>query len=263
MRIVVKIGTSTVIRREDNSSVNIGLLDRLSKVLSDLRGAGHQIILVSSGAIAVGSIKLKLAERPTTLRMKQAAAAIGQLELMHLYDKFFGEYGQSVAQILLTDTDVDSLTRRAHLLNTFDALLELGVIPIVNENDSVSANEIETGDFRVLGDNDTLSAIVAALINADLLLLLSDVDALYDSDPHTNPKAVPFREVRGLAELEKLRTVAGSAGTWGTGGMATKLNAAQKAMENGIAMYIQDGENVDKIYSMVSGEQTGTRFFPK
>jgi glutamate 5-kinase len=195
--------------------------------------------------------------------MKQAAAAIGQLELMHLYDKLFGEYGTTIGQILLTDTDVDSLARRAHLVNTFDALLELGVIPIVNENDSVSASEIETGDYRVLGDNDTLSAIVAVLINADMLILLTDVDALYDADPRIHSEAKPIREVKGLAELEKLKPLAGNGGNWGTGGFLTKLNAAEIALKNGITMYISDGKDVDSIYAMCGGEQIGTRFFPE
>ncbi|MDR0937601.1 MAG: glutamate 5-kinase [Oscillospiraceae bacterium] len=260
MRVVIKIGTSTI--TNENRSVNVGLLDRLALVLSHLRGQGQQVILVSSGAIAVGANKLRLQERPSELRMKQAVAAIGQLELMHLYDKLFGEYGTVIGQILLTDTDVDSLARRAHLVNTFDALLELGVIPIVNENDSVSASEIETGDFRVLGDNDTLSAIVAVLVKADMLILLTDVDALYDADPRVNPGAKPIREVHGLAELEKLKPLAGNGGTWGTGGFLTKLNAAEIALKNNITMYISDGKDLNGIYEMCGGGKVGTRFSP-
>ena len=183
-RLVIKVGTSTLLRQ--GGGVNLREMDALARVLSDLKNMGHQVILVSSGAIGVGAGKLGLKERPTQLRFKQAAAAAGQCELMHLYDKFFGEYGQAVAQILLTDEDVDHPVRAEHLSGTFEALLELGCIPVVNENDSVSAAEIETGQKKVLGDNDTLSAIVTQIIQADALIILSDIDGLYTADPATD-----------------------------------------------------------------------------
>jgi glutamate 5-kinase len=164
---------------------------------------GNEVILVSSGAIGVGTNKLKLTDRPRELRMKQAVAAVGQCELMHLYDKFFGEYGQTVGQILLTSEDVERKASAVRLTNTFESLLELGVIPIVNENDSVSSAEIETGKNKVLGDNDTLSSIVAVLCKADLLVLLSDIEGLYDSDPKKNPNAKLISEVRAVTEIRQ------------------------------------------------------------
>ena len=209
IRLVVKVGTSTLTR--DNGSINLRSVDLLARTLSDLHGQGNQIILVSSGAIGVGVGKLGLEKKPDQLRMKQAAAAVGQCELLHLYDKFFGEYGPTVAQILLTDEDVEHPVRAEHLTNTFSALLELGCIPIVNENDSVSSAEIETGRCKVLGDNDTLSAIVARLVRADLLVLLSDIEGLYDRDPHQDPDARLIHRVRAVTP--ELRASAGGAGT--------------------------------------------------
>jgi glutamate 5-kinase len=256
-RAVVKLGTTTIMR-EDTLTVNLRLLDQVARVLSDIRGSGWDIILVSSGAIAVGSNKLRFAARPDELRMKQAAAAVGQLELMHLYDKLFGEYGQTVAQILLTDEDVANPERRENLRSTFGALLELGVIPVVNENDSVSTSEVETGSARVLGDNDTLSAIVATLVGADKLILLSDVDKLYDSDPRHNPDAKAITEIREITP--EIRAIAGDGGKWGTGGMKTKLLAGELALENGIEMTITHGKNVESIYGILEGEHIGTLF---
>ena len=256
-RIVVKVGTSTLTR--DSGALNLRNMEHLARTLSDLRGLGHEIILVSSGAIGVGVGKLGLPERPNELRMKQAAAAVGQCELMHLYDKFFGEYGCTVAQILLTGEDVEDAARGEHLGNTFSALLELGCIPIVNENDSVSSAEIETGKCKVLGDNDTLSAIVARLCGADLLVLLSDIDGLYSADPHKDPNAVLIERVAEITP--ELRSMAGGAGTWrGTGGMATKLMAARTAMRAGIDMIITNGANMEALYDIVEGKPVGTRF---
>ena len=221
-RIVVKVGTSTLTR--DTGSLNLHNMDILARTLSDLKGMGHEIVLVSSGAIGIGTTKLRLGARPTELRVKQAAAAVGQCMIMHIYDKLFSEYNRVVAQILLTGEDVDAPVRSEHLHNTFAALLELGVIPVVNENDSVSSAEIETGKCKVLGDNDTLSAMVARLCGADLLVLFSDIDGLYDADPHKNPDARLIHTVRAITP--ELRAMAGGAGTWrGTGGMATKLSA--------------------------------------
>lgn len=257
LRVVVKVGTSTLIR--DNGAPNLHNMDHLARTLSDLYGMGHEVILVSSGAIGVGTGKLNLSRRPQELRMKQAVAAVGQCELMHLYDKLFGEYGRTVAQILLTGEDVEDEARREHLGNTFSALLELGCIPIVNENDSVSSAEIETGKCKVLGDNDTLSAIVACLCGADLLVLLSDIDGLYTADPRKDPDAVLIERVDAITP--ELRAAAGGAGTWrGTGGMATKLSAAQTAMAAGVDMVITNGAHVDALYDIVEGKPVGTRF---
>ena len=256
-RIVVKVGTSTLTR--ENGSRNLRSMDRLARVLSDLKGMGHEVILVSSGAIGIGTGKLGLARRPSELRMKQAAAAVGQCEMMHIYDQFFSDYGQTVAQILLTGTDVEDPERAAHLAGTFSALLELGVIPVVNENDSVSADEIETGQARVLGDNDTLSAVVARLCGADLLVLLSDIDGLYDADPHRNPEAKLISRVTEITP--EIRALAGGVGSkWGTGGMSTKIAAAERAMEAGIEMVVANGQNMDALYDIVEGGAIGTRF---
>ena len=257
LRVVVKVGTSTLTR--ENGSANLFNMDHLARTLSDLAGMGHEIILVTSGAIGIGTGKLHLKERPTQLRQKQAAAAVGQCEMMHLYDKFFGEYGRSVAQILLTGEDVENPGRAEHLANTFEALLEYGCIPVVNENDSVSSAEIETGSGRVLGDNDTLSAIVARLCRADLLVLLSDIDGLYNADPRTHADAELIHRVSEITP--ELREAAGGAGTWrGTGGMATKLHAAEIAMEGGIDMVIANGARLESLYEIISGEDVGTRF---
>ena len=260
LRMVVKVGTSTLTR--DNGSMNLRAIDRLAMVLADLHGQGHQVSLVSSGAIGVGVGKLGLGQRPRALRMKQAVAAVGQCELMHIYDKFFGEYGATVAQILLTDEDVDDPRRAEHLENTFEALLELGCIPVVNENDSVSSAEIETGRAKVLGDNDTLSAIVARLCRADLLVLLSDIDGLYDKDPHRYPDAKLVSLVTEVTD--ELRAAAGGAGTArGTGGMQTKLDAAQLATSAGVDMVIANGTRPEKLYDIAMGADVGTRFQAK
>lgn len=256
-RIVVKVGTSTLLR--PGGGINLRRMDGLTRVLSDLKNMGNEVILVSSGAIGIGTGKLGMKERPSELRRKQAAAAVGQCEMMHLYDKFFGEYGQTVAQILLTDEDVDDAVRAEHLSGTFTALLELGCIPVVNENDSVSSSEIETGQKKVLGDNDTLSAIVAGLCGADLLVLLSDIDGLYDADPHQNPGAKLIHRVEVITpEIEGL---AGGGGTqWGTGGMYTKLTAARRAMARGIDMVIANSDRLDALYDIAEGKDVGTRF---
>ncbi|WP_243413496.1 glutamate 5-kinase [Pseudoflavonifractor phocaeensis] len=257
LRLVVKVGTSTL--TQSSGSLNLYNMDHLARVLADLRGKGHEVVLVSSGAIGIGTKKLRLEARPTELRMKQATAAVGQCMMMHIYDKLFSEYNRTVAQILLSGEDVDAPVRSAHLRNTFEALLELGVIPVVNENDSVSSAEIETGKCKVLGDNDTLSAMVARLCHADLLVLLSDIDGLYDADPRTHPEARLIHQVTDITP--ELRAMAGGAGTWrGTGGMATKLNAAQLAMDAGIDMVIANGKNMEALYGIVDGQDIGTRF---
>ena len=256
-RIVVKVGTSTL--THDSGNLDLRSMEHLVRTLSDLSGMGHEIILVTSGAIAVGTAKLGLSERPRELRMKQATAAVGQCRMMHLYDKLFSEYNRSMAQILLTGDDVEEEDRAEHLRGTFSALMEMGVIPVVNENDSVSSAEIETGHHKVLGDNDTLSAIVAKLCKADLLVLLSDIDGLYDADPKTHPNAKLLHHVEELTP--EIYEMAGGAGSWrGTGGMATKLSAARIATEAGCDMVITNGERMEDLYGIVAGEDIGTRF---
>lgn len=257
LRVVIKVGTSTL--THDTGRLNLHNMELLSRTLSDLEGMGHEVVLVSSGAIGIGTAKMGLKERPTELRMKQAAAAVGQCMMMHLYDKMFGEYNRVVAQILLTGEDVDSPVRAEHLHNTFESLLELGIIPVVNENDSVSSAEIETGRCKVLGDNDTLSAMVARLCGADLLVLLSDIDGLYDADPRQHPEAKLIHQVEEITPA--LRAMAGGAGSWrGTGGMATKLNAAEIATNAGVEMVITNGECPENLYGILRGEDIGTRF---
>lgn len=256
-RIVVKVGTSTV--THDSGSPNLKKIEEMIRVLADLKGMGHEVILVTSGAIAVGTSRMGLKEKPKELRMKQAAAAVGQCSLMHVYDKLFSEYNCSVAQILLTDEDVEIKVRAEHLANTFSALIELGIVPVVNENDSVSSQEIETGRHKVLGDNDTLSAIVAGLCRADLLVLISDIDGLYDADPRDNPQAKLLPRVEEITE--EILSMCGSAGSWrGTGGMVTKLSAAKIAMDAGCDMVITNGDDMRNLYRIAEGEPVGTRF---
>lgn len=256
-RVVVKVGTSTL--THNSGAPDLRRMERLARVLSDLHGAGYEVILVFSGAIAAGTARLGLTERPRELRMKQAAAAVGQCRMTHIFDQFFSEYNQSVAQILLIGDDVDDPSRAEHLRGTFSALLEMGVIPLVNENDSVSSAEIETGHHKVLGDNDTLSAIVAELCGADLLVLLSDIDGLYDADPKTHRSAKLLHRVTELTP--EILEMAGGAGTWrGTGGMATKLAAARRAMAAGCDMVITNGARMEDLYGILEGRDIGTRF---
>ena len=259
-KIVVKVGTSTL--THPSGDLDLRSMERLVRAMADLKGEGNEMILVSSGAIAVGTAKLGLAERPKELRFKQAAAAVGQCSMMHIYDKLFLEYNCNTAQILLTDGDVEDEERASHLRSTFSALLEMGVIPVVNENDSVSSAEIETGQHKVLGDNDTLSAIVAKLCEADLLVLLSDIDGLYEADPRTHPEAKLLARVEEVTE--EILQMAGGAGTWrGTGGMATKLSAAQIAMGAGCDMVITNGKRPQDLYEIAEGKNIGTRFCAK
>ena len=256
-RIVVKVGTSTL--THESGDLDLRSMDHLARTLSDLEGMGHEIILVSSGAIAIGTAKMGLPARPKELRMKQAAAAVGQCQMMHIYDKFFAEYNHTVAQILLTGDDIEEEDRAKHLRSTFSALLEMGIIPVVNENDSVSSAEIETGHHKVLGDNDTLSAMVARLCKANLLVLLSDINGLYDADPKTHPDAKLLHRVKEITP--EILEMAGGAGSWrGTGGMATKLTAARVAMEAGCDMVITNGARMEDLYGIVAGKDIGTRF---
>lgn len=249
-RIVVKVGTSTL--TYDTGKINLRQINNLARVLSDLRNQGYEVILVSSGAIGVAMGKLGYNKKPTDTKVKQSLAAVGQCELMALYDKMFSEYHNTVAQILLTRSDVDIDKRKQHTTDTFNTLLEMGIIPIVNENDTVSVEEIE------FGDNDSLSAIVARLVNADLLILFSDIDGLFDADPRSNPDAHLISRVENIAMVE---SNAGGAGTKvGTGGMVTKIEAAKIANSAGISMLIANGNNIDSLYDIIEGKKVGTLF---
>lgn len=255
-RIVVKVGTSTL--TGENGALNFRTIDKLAQVLSSLHNEGNQVILVSSGAIAVGVNKMRLPMKPKDVCMKQAAAAVGQCELMHIYDKCFGEYGNIVGQILLTEEDIAVKGKRRNLKNTFEALLENGMIPVVNENDSVSHAEIES-EKKVFGDNDMLSAIVANLCEADSLIILSDIEGLYDSNPHQNPEAKLIHEVEEITQdIRNLAT--GASSNRGTGGMVTKLDAAEYATTHGMDMYIAHGGDPENIYQIVEGKAIGTHF---
>jgi glutamate 5-kinase len=254
MRIVIKVGTSTLAHA--GGRLNIRRVELLCKVLSDIKNAGHQVILVSSGAIGMGTGKLGLPGRPQDMPGKQAAAAVGQCELMYTYDKLFGEYHHTVAQILITGDDVGYQQRYENFTNTLDRLLELGALPIINENDTVSTKEI------VIGDNDTLAAIVAANISADLLVLLSDIDGLYTKDPHKYRDAVLIPTVEALTP-EILALAEGKGSELGTGGMKTKLRAAQIAMNAEMDMIIANGADPMILYKISDGEAFGTRFLGK
>ena len=254
MRIVVKIGTSTL--AYPTGHMNIRRVESLCKVMSDLKNAGHEMVLVTSGAIGMGVGKLSLKERPKDIPTKQAAAAVGQCELMYTYDKLFSEYNHAVAQILLTGSDFDHDDRRANFHNTIFRLLELGVLPVINENDTVATEEI------AIGDNDTLSAIVAREIGADLLILLSDIDGLYTADPHRDPGARLIEVVPAIDE-SILALGGGQGSALGTGGMATKLRAAVIATEAGCDMVIANGEHPELLYDIIEGSAVGTRFLKK
>jgi glutamate 5-kinase len=254
MRIVVKVGTSTLTHATGN--LNIRRVGELCCVLADLKNAGHEIILVSSGAIGMGVGKLGLRERPSDMPTKQAAAAVGQCELMYVYDKQFSEYGHTVAQILLTGDDLSHADRHENFRNTMFRLLELSVLPIINENDTVATTEI------AVGDNDTLGAIVAASIGADLLILLSDIDGLYTADPHENPDAKRIEVVEEITP--EILALAGDRGSaLATGGMKTKLRAASMCREAGCDMIIANGADPSLLYRLADGERVGTRFMAK
>lgn len=251
MRIVIKVGTSTLAHA--TGLLNIRRIEKLCEVLSDLKNAGNEVILVSSGAIGLGAGKLSLKERPSDIPTKQAAAAVGQCELMYFYDRLFTEHNHTVAQILLTGDDVQDDERRSNFQNTLFRLLELGALPILNENDTVSTDELG------IGDNDTLSAIVASNAKADLLVLLSDIDGLYTADPRTDPNA---RLIPVISEITpEIEAMTGGAGSkLGTGGMQTKLSAARISTAAGIPMVIANGEDPEVLYDIADGKTVGTRF---
>ena len=251
MRIVIKIGTSTLAYA--TGQLNIRRVEALCKTMSDIRNAGHELILVSSGAIGMGVGKLGLRQRPQDIPGKQAAAAVGQCELMYIYDKLFSEYHHTVAQLLITADNLTNETRHGNFTNTLNRLLELGVVPVINENDTAATEEI------VIGDNDTLAANVARSVGAQMLILLSDIDGLYTADPHTDPNARLLPVVRRVDEdIKKLAGV--SSTTQGTGGMVTKLRAAEICLDCGCEMVIANGNNPAALYDIVEGKPVGTRF---
>ena len=251
MRIVIKIGTSTL--AHPTGHLNIRLVEQLCKTISDIKNAGHQVILVSSGAIGMGVGKLGLLERPKDIPTKQAAAAVGQCELMYTYDKLFGEYSHTVAQLLITGEDIRSQQRHENFSNTLNRLLELGALPIINENDTVSTDEI------VIGDNDTLAAYVAESVQAELLILLSDIDGLYTADPHKDPNATLIPVIEQLTD--EIYALAGASSTkQGTGGMVTKLRAAAISTAANCDMVIANGKNPGNLYDILDGKAVGTRF---
>ena len=253
MRIVIKIGTSTL--AHPTGLLNIRRVEEICKVISDIKNAGNEVIMVSSGAIGMGVGKLGLATRPTDIPTKQAAAAVGQCELMYTYDKLFSEYNHTVGQLLITGADIENDTRHQNFSNTMERLIELGTIPIINENDTVATEEI------VIGDNDTLAAIVAESVNADLLVLLSDIQGLYTADPHKDATA---RLIHTVTEItDELYALAGGGGKQGTGGMITKLDAAKICLASGADMIIMNGEDPARLYDILEGKEIGTRFIAK
>ncbi|MBR5773236.1 MAG: glutamate 5-kinase [Clostridia bacterium] len=250
-RIVVKVGTSTL--TYDNGKMNIRRMEELVRVLSDLKNSGLEVVLVTSAAVAVGVSKLRLPSRPKDVMGRQAAASVGQSELMFMYDKLFDEYHHTIAQLLITRGDVEVEDRRNNLINTFSKLFEFGAIPIINENDSVCTEEL------VFGDNDTLSAIVARLVDADTLIMLTDIDGLYSSDPRIDPNATLIPVVETIDD--SIASIAGSNGTErGTGGMMTKISAARISTAAGIDTYIINGDHPTNIYKIMDGEAIGTCF---
>ena len=254
MRIVIKIGTSTL--AHPTGHLNIRRVEELCKIISDIKNSGHEVIVVSSGAIGMGVGKLGLRSRPTDIPTKQAAAAVGQCELMYTYDKLFSEYNHTVAQLLITGDDVKCEKRHNNFSNTLNRLLELGALPIINENDTVSTDEI------VIGDNDTLAAIVAESVKADKLILLSDIDGLYTADPHKDPSARLISRIQVIDD-EILALAGGSNGAQGTGGMVTKLQAARICLSCGCDMVIANGSTPTNLYDILDGKSVGTTFSEK
>jgi glutamate 5-kinase len=254
-RIVVKVGTSTL--TNENGSCDYQLIDRLARTASGIKNAGYEVILVTSGAIAVGKYKMRINGKITDLRLKQAAAAVGQCELMHIYDKFFAEYNEMVAQILLTADDIDNEEKKINLINTFDTLLDMGIIPIVNENDSVSYTEIES-EKKLFSDNDMLSALVAILCRASKLFLLSDIEGLYSADPRKVQDAKLIDFVDDIDSISRFADESSS--NRGTGGMITKIDAARLATSAGIDTWILYGRRPQTVEYVLDGNSSGTMF---
>lgn len=254
-RIVIKVGSSTI-THEETGHIDLVKLEKLVRILTDLHNQGKEVVLVTSGAVAVGRKAIGLSERPNTTSLKQACAAIGQASLMTVYQKLFSEYHQPCAQLLLTKITILNEITRQNACNTFEELFRMGVIPIVNENDTVATDELE--DLEI-GDNDTLSALVTAMIHGDLLILLSDIDGMYSDDPKKNPDAVLFHTINALDE-SVLSMAKGSSSSVGTGGMQTKLSAARIATASGADMVIANGDRVEHIMEVVEGKVLGTLF---
>lgn len=255
--LVVKIGTSSL-TQPGTGNLALSTIAGLIEVLSGLRHQGHRVVLVSSGAVGVGCARLGLTERPTSIALKQAVAAVGQGRLIRVYDDLFTALQQPIAQVLLTRTDLVQRSSYLNVERTFQELLRLGVVPIVNENDTVAVDELK------FGDNDTLSALVASLVNADWLFLLTDVDRLYSADPRHNPDAQPITLVNRLDELKDLQVQIGGQGSaWGTGGMMTKISAAQIATGAGVRTVITEGRSPQNIFKILQGEPLGTQFEPQ
>lgn len=250
-RVVIKVGTSTLTHK--TGMLNIRHIESLVKVISDIKNSGKEILIVTSGAIGVGVGKLLMDKKPEDMPTKQACAAIGQSELMYVYDKHFSQYNHNVAQVLLTRDIIEDELRKENVINTLIRLLELKIIPIINENDTVAVEEI------VFGDNDTLSAIVSILVKADCLVLFSDIDGLYNKNPQLNSDAVLLKEVHEITD-DIINLAGGKGSELGTGGMATKIQAAKLCMENGIPMYILNGDKPKQLYSLTDGESVGTIF---
>ena len=248
-RIVIKVGSSTL--TYENGKPNLRRIEQLCRVVSDLKNRGIEVIIVSSGAVAVGVNRLRLSERPSDMKGKQAAAAVGQCDLMSIYDRNFSEYGHVSAQILLNRDVIDHEDRKSNVINTFRALLDYGAVPIVNENDSVSVEEI------VFGDNDNLSAIVASLVDAQGLIILTDIDGYYDDNPRENPDARIIHSLNKITD-EMIESAGGNGSDRGTGGMRTKLEAARFAGEHGIETVIMSGDNPKKIFDLFDGHFVGT-----
>ncbi len=250
-RIVVKVGSSTL--TYPNGRPHFRRIEQIARVVADLKNSGKQVILVSSGAIAVGVSRLGLHEKPQDTPGKQAAAAVGQCDLMSIYDRFFSEYGYVAAQILINRDVVEREERKNNVVNTMETLLQMGAVPIINENDSVSVEELE------FGDNDRLSAIVAVLAGADALLILTDIDGFYDSDPRENPDARLIAVVEEITP-DLLKAAGGAGSNRGTGGMHTKLEAADFATKNGIEVAVMAGDRPERIYDLLEGRGAGTVF---
>ncbi len=255
MRIVIKIGTSTLTHK--TGELNIRRTEEICRIISDIKNSGVETIIVSSGAIGMGAAKLSLSERPKDIATKQAAAAVGQCELMYRYDKLFAEYHHTVAQILLTGSDFQSEDRHRNFSNTISRLLDLKAIPVINENDTIATDEIK------VGDNDTLSALVSVSVGADMLILLSDIDGLFTADPHKDPEA---RLIERISEInDEVMALAGDpSSSLGTGGMKTKLQAAKICLAGGCDMVIANGSNPKILYDIIADTSTQcTRFVSK
>ena len=253
-RIVVKVGTSTLLY--PNGKINLYRIEHLARELSDLASQGREVILVTSGAIGAGMVRMGLSERPDSMQEKQALASVGQVLLMHLYDKFFTEYGQVAGQVLLTKENFANHNQYINARNTLMAMLKNGIIPVINENDAVTVAEVK------IGDNDTLSATVAAIVDADVLIILSDIDGVYDANPQTHPEARLLSEIKEITSA--VEAMAGGAGSAvGTGGMATKIEAAKIATAAGVTMFIASGGENGMLSRIIAGEDVGTVFPPK